>query len=61
MVLPFDDAYFMKKALQEAEEAFDKDTNHVWIIDSFGRFEEVSTTYKSRVARKIFDYVAKKI
>lgn len=44
-----------------AEEAFDKDTNHVWIIDSFGRFEEVSTTYKSRVARKIFDYIAKKI
>ena len=44
-----------------AEEAFDKDTNHVWIIDSFGRFEEVSTTYKSRVARKIFDYVSKKI
>ncbi|WP_047246702.1 nucleoside deaminase [Maribacter thermophilus] len=25
MVLPFDDSYFMKKALQEAEHAFEKD------------------------------------
>ena len=24
MIKPFDDTYFMKKALQEAEEAFDK-------------------------------------
>jgi len=24
MVLPYDDTYFMKKALQEAEEAFEK-------------------------------------
>lgn len=42
-----------------AHEAFDKNTNHVWIVDSIGRQEEVSTTFKSRVARKIFDTVSR--
>ncbi|MCB0337992.1 MAG: bifunctional phosphopantothenoylcysteine decarboxylase/phosphopantothenate--cysteine ligase CoaBC [Bdellovibrionales bacterium] len=40
-----------------AQDAFDLDTNRVWIIDRHGRQEEVSTTYKSRVANKILDTV----
>lgn len=40
-----------------AEEAFDLDTNRVWIIDKTGRQEEVATTYKTRVANKILDAI----
>lgn len=38
-----------------AEDAFDLDTNRVWLIDRTGRQEEVATTYKSRVANRILD------
>lgn len=40
-----------------AHEAFDLDTNRVWLVDRNGRQEEVATTYKSRVANKILDMV----
>ncbi len=40
-----------------ANEAFDLDTNRVWLVDRHGRQEEVATTYKSRVANKILDTV----
>ncbi len=42
-----------------AHESLDRETNHVWIVDKIGRSEEVSTTYKSRIARKILDFVHK--
>ena len=42
-----------------AEEAFDLDTNRVWLVDRSGRQEEVATTYKSRVSNKILDRVLK--
>ena len=42
-----------------AVDAFDLDTNHVWLIDRYGRQEEVQTTFKSRVANKILDVVLK--
>jgi phosphopantothenoylcysteine decarboxylase/phosphopantothenate--cysteine ligase len=40
-----------------AHEAFDLDTNRVWLVDKHGRQEEVATTYKSRVANKILDAI----
>lgn len=42
-----------------AEEAFDLDTNRVWLIDRKGKQSEVTTTYKSRVANKILDSITK--
>ncbi|RIL08386.1 MAG: bifunctional phosphopantothenoylcysteine decarboxylase/phosphopantothenate--cysteine ligase CoaBC, partial [Proteobacteria bacterium] len=42
-----------------AEEAFDLDTNRVWLIDKHGRQEEIATQYKSRVANKILDVILK--
>jgi len=38
-----------------AEDAFDLDTNRVWLIDRYGKQEEVATSFKSRVAVKIFN------
>lgn len=40
-----------------AQEAFDLDTNRIWLIDRIGRQEEVATTYKSRVANRILDSI----
>jgi phosphopantothenoylcysteine decarboxylase/phosphopantothenate--cysteine ligase len=40
-----------------AQEAFDLDTNRIWLVDKVGRQEEVATTYKSRVANRILDAV----
>ncbi|MBX7137338.1 MAG: bifunctional phosphopantothenoylcysteine decarboxylase/phosphopantothenate--cysteine ligase CoaBC [Oligoflexia bacterium] len=40
-----------------ASDAFDLDTNHVWMLDRTGRQEEVATTFKSRVANRILDAV----
>ena len=40
-----------------AQEAFDLDTNRIWLIDRNGRQEEVATTYKSRVANRILDAI----
>jgi phosphopantothenoylcysteine decarboxylase/phosphopantothenate--cysteine ligase len=42
-----------------AEDAFDKDTNRVWLVDRHGRTDEVATTYKSRIADRIFDALIK--
>ncbi len=42
-----------------ALEAFDLDTNRVWIVDRNGRQEEVATTFKNRVANKILDAILK--
>lgn len=42
-----------------AEDAFDLNTNRVWMVDKFGRREEVGTAYKSRVANKILDKISK--
>lgn len=42
-----------------AADAFDLDTNRVWLVDRTGRQDEVATTYKSRVANKILDAVKK--
>ncbi len=40
-----------------AEDAFDLDTNRVWMVDRTGRQEEVATTFKSRVANRILDSI----
>jgi len=40
-----------------AADAFDLDTNRVWLIDRNGRQDEVSTTFKGRVANRILDAV----
>jgi phosphopantothenoylcysteine decarboxylase/phosphopantothenate--cysteine ligase len=40
-----------------ADDAFDKDTNRVWLVDRTGRTDEVLTTYKSRIAVTIFDSI----
>ena len=40
-----------------AAEAFELDTNRVWIMERSGRYAEVATTFKSRVANKILDAV----
>lgn len=42
-----------------ADEAFDLDTNRVWIVDARGSSHEISTTFKSRVAQKIIDAIQK--
>lgn len=42
-----------------AQDAFDLDTNRVWIVDKNGKQSEVATTFKSRVANKILDAVIK--
>ena len=42
-----------------AQDAFDLDTDRVWLVDRGGKQEEVSTTYKSRIANKILDRVLK--
>ncbi len=42
-----------------ADEAFDLDTNRVWIVDARGSSHEIATTFKSRVAQKIIDAVQK--
>jgi len=42
-----------------ADDAFDLDTNRVWIMSHSVKHSEVSTTYKSRVANKILDVVSK--
>lgn len=40
-----------------AHDAFDLDTNRVWLVDRNGRQQEVATTDKGRVANKILDAV----
>jgi phosphopantothenoylcysteine decarboxylase/phosphopantothenate--cysteine ligase len=40
-----------------AADAFDLDTNRVWLIDRNGRQDEVATTFKGRVANRILDAV----
>lgn len=42
-----------------AEEAFDVDTNRVWMINKAGRREEVATTFKWRVANRVLDAILK--
>ena len=42
-----------------AQDAFDLATNRVWIMEKNGRYAEVATTFKSRVANKIIDSVLK--
>lgn len=42
-----------------AHEAFELNTNRVWIVDRNGSQREVATTHKSRVANKILDAVLK--
>lgn len=42
-----------------ANEAFDLDTNRVWIIDRHGHEEEVATSFKGRVANKILNAIKK--
>lgn len=40
-----------------AHEAFDLDTNRVWLVDRLGRQEEVATSQKSRVANAVLDAI----
>jgi phosphopantothenoylcysteine decarboxylase/phosphopantothenate--cysteine ligase len=42
-----------------ANDAFDRDTNRVWLVSRSGKEEEVSTTYKSRIATRIFDAITR--
>jgi len=42
-----------------AHDAFDSETNRVWLVSRAGREEEVATAYKSRIAVRIFDAIAK--
>ena len=42
-----------------AQDAFDLDTDRVWLVDRSGRQEEIATTHKSRIANKILDRVLK--
>lgn len=42
-----------------AHDAFDLETNRVWIVDRNGKTGEVTTTFKSRIANKILDSVLK--
>lgn len=42
-----------------AQEAFDLDTNKVWLINRYNKQEEISTASKARVANKILDAVLK--
>jgi phosphopantothenoylcysteine decarboxylase / phosphopantothenate---cysteine ligase len=43
----------------KADDAFEGSTNHVWIMTRSGKVEEVSMTFKSRIATKVFDVVTK--
>ena len=40
-----------------ARDAFDADTNRVWLVDRYGRQDEIATTFKSRVANRILDAI----
>jgi phosphopantothenoylcysteine decarboxylase/phosphopantothenate--cysteine ligase len=40
-----------------AADAFDLDTNRVWLVDRNGRQDEIATTFKGRVANRILDAV----
>jgi phosphopantothenoylcysteine decarboxylase / phosphopantothenate---cysteine ligase len=42
-----------------AEEAFDLNTNRVWLVDKHGKQEEIASTFKSRIANKILDSILK--
>lgn len=42
-----------------AHEAFEKDTNRVWILSKLGKQQEVATTYKSRIADRILTQIVK--
>lgn len=42
-----------------ANDAFELDTNRVWIVDRNGKTGEVTTTFKSRVANKVLDSIIK--
>ena len=42
-----------------ASEALELDTNRVWLIDKNGKQQEISTSFKSRVANKILDRAKK--
>lgn len=42
-----------------ASDAFELDTNRVWIVDKNGQTGEVTTTFKSRIANKVLDAVLK--
>ncbi len=42
-----------------AQDAFDLDTNRAWLVDRNGRQEEITTSYKSRVANKVLDAAAR--
>jgi phosphopantothenoylcysteine decarboxylase/phosphopantothenate--cysteine ligase len=42
-----------------AEEAFDVDTNRVWMVNRNGKREEVASTFKWRVANRILDATLK--
>lgn len=42
-----------------ASEAFELDTNRVWIVDRNGKTGEVTTTFKSRIANKVLDSIIK--
>ncbi|MCB0335118.1 MAG: bifunctional phosphopantothenoylcysteine decarboxylase/phosphopantothenate--cysteine ligase CoaBC [Bdellovibrionales bacterium] len=44
-----------------ADDAFGSDTNRVWIVDRFGKQEEVAVTYKSRIANRILSVVSRLI
>lgn len=40
-----------------ASDAFELDTNRVWIVDKNGKTGEVTTTFKSRIANKVLDAI----
>jgi phosphopantothenoylcysteine decarboxylase/phosphopantothenate--cysteine ligase len=42
-----------------ADDSFDLDTNRVWLINRTGKEEEILTTYKSRIAVRIFDSIVR--
>ncbi|MCL4136406.1 UNVERIFIED_CONTAM: hypothetical protein GTU68_038997 [Idotea baltica] len=42
-----------------AHEAFELDTNRVWIVSKAGKQQEVATTYKSRIAERILTAIVK--
>jgi phosphopantothenoylcysteine decarboxylase / phosphopantothenate---cysteine ligase len=42
-----------------AEDAFDRNTNRVWLVDKHGKQEEIASTFKSRVANKVLDAILK--
>jgi phosphopantothenoylcysteine decarboxylase/phosphopantothenate--cysteine ligase len=42
-----------------AQDSFDLNTNRVWLVSRAGTEQELSTAYKSRIAVRIFDAIAK--